>query len=193
MTDMVDHDPLSAIVRGVDQDLETIFAQITLAGEEIDRAIVRHAARRDTLYHSFTLLYPTPLLIDTEFVYRSHCRELLDRVATGADTRPATAAEVCCLCREISLVAPLRPSAMGLYLRMWSLAFPDKAAHPDQGQHYEALRGPRIDQLEALARRKLTVPRRMLGSITCSGRHDGEPVNCAYAHGRGQLEMDYDG
>lgn len=192
MTDMVEHDPLSVIVRDAHQSLKTVFSRITWAADEIDRAMARHAAHRDTLYHSFALLYPTPLLLDTEFVYRSHCREILDRVAAGADTRPGTAAEVCCLCREISLVAPLRPSAMGLYVRMWSVAFPDQMPHTDQGPHYEALRGPRIDDLEALARQKLKVAGRTLGPITCSGRHDGEPVDCAYAGGRGQLEMEYD-
>jgi hypothetical protein len=107
--------------------------------------------------------------VGTEFVYRSHFREILDRVAEGVDTRPGTAAEVCCLCREISLVAPLRSSAIGLYLRMWAAAFPDKPDDADRGRHYEALRRSSIDELEALARRKLTVPERTLGLEAGSG------------------------
>lgn len=39
-------------------------------------------------------------------VYRSHCRELCDRLAAGADTRPATAAEVLLGLSGASLKAP---------------------------------------------------------------------------------------
>jgi hypothetical protein len=73
----------------------------------------------------------------TEFVYRSHCRELLDRAARGEDTRPGTAAECCIALSETSLRVPLRTSAAGLYARMWTRAqFPPAAP----GRRQRALR-----------------------------------------------------
>jgi hypothetical protein len=122
----------------------------------------------------------------TEYVYRAHCRELLERVAAGADTRPGTAAEMCCTCHDMSQIAPSTSPAAGLYGRMWAQAFPDRPQFHDQ-QHHEALEGPAIDYLETLLRRKLTVHDRRLGDIDCGGRHHGKPVACTYAARSEQL------
>jgi hypothetical protein len=161
--------------------LAGILRQLDWAEDEIRRAMSRHPSERDLLYHSFPLLVATHKLMATEFVYRSHCRELLERLVNDVDTRPGTAAEVCCLCSDISQVAPLRSPAAGLYFRMWAAAFPDKPLDDDSRQHHEALEGSAIDDLEAIARRKLAVKNRKLGEITCNGRHDGEIVQCKYA------------
>lgn len=86
-----------------------------IAEEEIAAAQKRHPGTSDRLYHSFMLLVPSHERMEYEPVYRSHCRELLDRVAAGGDTRIGTAAEVCCALHDVSLATPLRSSAAGLY------------------------------------------------------------------------------
>lgn len=170
--------------RGLLATLGGLFDSMCWAEEEIEKARARHPRHADRIHHSFTLLSPNPSLegIGTEFVYRSHCRELLDRVAAGADTRPGTAAEVCCLMVTTSQAAPLSSAAAGLYMRMWRAAgFPSQPAFTEAGRHHEALESSIIDDLEQLARRKLAIAERRLGAMDCRGRHHGEPVRCAYA------------
>ena len=116
-----------------------------------------------------------------EFVYRSHARELLERVAACEDTRPGTAAEVVLLCSRASAVAPFHTSAVGLYLRMWATAFPDRADVAGSvldREHYEALRSDEIDDLEAVSRRKTAARDRRLAltELECRGQHHGEPA-----------------
>ena len=167
---------------GLMGELAGIFERMEWAEDEIRQAQRRHPARADLIWHSFILLTPTHDLMSTEFVYRSHCAELLDRVAAGQDTRPGTAAEVCLSCSEASKVAPLTETAAGLYGRMWGVAFPGHAdAWEDTREHYEALRSSQIDDLENEARRKLTRDDRRVTEVDCSGMHNGEPVACKAA------------
>ncbi|MFL6125487.1 hypothetical protein [Actinophytocola sp.] len=173
---------ITDLLRGITDDLAGVFGQMEWAEDEIAQARRGHPAEADTLYHSFLLLKPTHELMDTEFVYRSHCRELLERVAAGRDTRPGTAAEICCACCDSSQLAPLTSPAAGLYHRMWVAAFPDKPNFfAEHQQAHEVLEGSTIDDLEATMRRKLAVQDRTLGAIDCHGRHHGEPVQCQYS------------
>ncbi|WP_436528293.1 hypothetical protein [Actinoplanes sp. HUAS TT8] len=120
----------------------------------------------------------------TEFVYRAHARELLERVAVGADLRLATAAEICLLLSQVSLRTPIHGAGAGLYFRMWRTAFGD---HPSTAEltgdqsAYEQLHGARIDELETMLRSKAADPARQLGDITCRGLHHGRPVACRFA------------
>jgi hypothetical protein len=109
----------------------------------------------DVLFHSFMLLKPTfPLLIRAEVPYRAHCREILERMARGEDTRPGTAAEICCVVSEASLRAPMIPAASGLYMRMWDKAgLPEIEGFKDMGEAHEKLDGTSIDALEREVRR----------------------------------------
>ncbi|GAB3500429.1 hypothetical protein [Amycolatopsis cihanbeyliensis] len=161
--------------------LKGVFQRLDWAEDEIREAMRRHSSERDLLYHSVPLLAATHRLMATEFVYRSHCRELLERLVNDADTRPGTAAEACCLCSDLSLRAPLRSPVAGLCFRIWATAFPGNPLDDDSRQHHEALEGPTIDDIEVIARRKLAVKNRKLGEITCDGRHDGDIVQCKYA------------
>ncbi|WP_436501698.1 hypothetical protein [Actinokineospora sp. HUAS TT18] len=170
---------LSDLLNGT--GLDGLFQQMTWAEDEIQKAAGRHPSAADRLFHSFTLLRPTHDRMTTEFVYRSHCAEILQRVISGADTTPATAAELCCVCGEASCLAPLNRAAVGLYMRMWSIAFPDKPVCGDQLQHYEAIVGTGIDNLEAESRAKFSVDDRLLGDVHCAGMHHGEPVSCSFA------------
>ncbi|MEV0891668.1 hypothetical protein [Promicromonospora sp. NPDC050262] len=175
------NDPLSVILQESTNLIGTTLEQMEWAESEIDAAIARHPDRGDLLYHGFGLLVPTHDLMATGFVSRSHYRELLDRLATGQDTRPGTAAEVACACAEASLAAPLSSTAAGLYFRMWESAFPDKPPITDRGQHYEALEGSSIGALEVTSRRTLAREDRVVGDISCTGVHHGEAVPCTFA------------
>ncbi|MFI7641885.1 hypothetical protein [Nonomuraea sp. NPDC049400] len=117
----------------------------------------------------------------TEFVYRAHCRELLSRVIAGEDTRPGTAAEAVCAMIDAFKATTLRKSAIGLYIRMWKQAFPDKDIFGDRLQHYEALEKTHIDDHETWVRDKLANKNRVLTTIECTGQHHSEWVTCRYA------------
>ncbi|WP_419707989.1 hypothetical protein [Promicromonospora sp. NFX87] len=176
------NDPLRAILEETAELLDGPLRQAVWAAEEIAKAIERHPAESDILFHGFTLLAPTHKLMATEVVYRAHCRELLERLAAGGDTRPGTAAEVCCACCETSLVTPLKSSAVGLYFRMWGAAgLPPIPEFAKLGEHHEALEQSAIDELERNSRRAMARKERTLGGITCTGQHNGENVQCKYA------------
>lgn len=146
--------------------LDSLFRAMQWAEDEIDAAQHRHGAVADRIWGSFGLLRPTHELMRTEPVYRAHCRELLDRVACGQDTRPGTAAECCIALREISLRVPLRTSAAGLYTRMWRLAQLPPADLTNNSEHYEALEGSQIDEHVAWLRAKLRQDWRVLPSAS---------------------------
>lgn len=181
---------LRSVVEGLlGPGMRGVFAALEWAEEEIVAARRRRPECSDRLYHSFRLLTPTHDRMRTEFVYRSHCAELLDRVAAGEDTRAGTAAEVCCALLEASLTTPLKSSATGLYMRMWQRArFPELPEFTEAARHHEALEREVIDSHEQFARRTLAVAERSLGEIDCAGRHHGEDVTCRYAR-RDQLAL----
>jgi hypothetical protein len=163
-----------------------VFAAMDWAEEEIAAASRRYPGRADAIYHAFAVLLPRDIGpgMGTEFVYRGHVQELLQRVAAGADLRPATAAEVCLALVETSLRAPMHGPAAGLYFRMWLRAFPDNPLtleHAEHQVHYEHLHGSRIDELEVDLRHKLQDPDRQVGDIDCAGRHHGHKVACSFA------------
>ncbi|PWV71333.1 hypothetical protein SAMN05421630_11563 [Prauserella marina] len=178
---MFTEEMLTEILESASNALTPVFELLDWGEDEISKAIGRHPHAADTLYHSFTLIRPTSDRMHTEFVYRGHSRELLDRVARGEDTRPGTAAEVVIAMCEVALATPITQSASGLVFRMWADAFPDQPRIGLNNEHREALHGSTIDDHEEFTRAKLAVPDRVLGPIECSGRHHGERVDCAYA------------
>lgn len=137
--------------------LSGAFAQMDWAEDEIEKAQKLHPECSDALYHAFRLLSPSDILQQAsaaEFVYRSHYRELLGRVACGQDTRPGTDAEMACACAETSLIVPLNTAAAGLYIRVWQRAFPghrNPFKDLDDAGHYEAIAGSAIDDLDGYA------------------------------------------
>ncbi|ONH52920.1 hypothetical protein CcI49_32845 [Frankia sp. CcI49] len=177
---------IDQLVAGYINLVTTAMSALDWAEEEITQAIARHPRKRDQLFHSYPALVPTTILFPVEFVYRGHFREILERVATGKDARPGTAAEACCLLTEVSKSTPFPSYGYGLYFRLWAKAFPDHAtiAADSQIGHYEALFGPKIDELEGDIRKDLTVQDRQLGPITCDGVHNGVIVDCAYTRTR---------
>ncbi|MFF2088543.1 hypothetical protein ACFVVM_32570 [Nocardia sp. NPDC058176] len=176
---------VESIFGEVTEMLGPIFEQMSWCEEEIAAAQARHPERADEIWHSFPLLRPTNDLMAREPVYRAHCREILDRVATGSDTRAGTAIEVLMVMRETSLVAPLTTAAAGLYFRMWRAAgLPEidpEGQVPDLA-HYEAIAGSQIDEHEAEVRRRIRREDRIAEKrIICCGQHNGEPVHCRFA------------
>ncbi|MGI5213330.1 hypothetical protein [Plantactinospora sp. CA-290183] len=138
------------------QDLvDSIFTTNTWARQEIMAAQRRHPDGADRICKSSRLLTPTHGLMSTASVYRAHCREVLDRVAAGEDTRPGTAAECCIALCKTSLRAPLTTSAVGLYVRMWARAGLPPVEMSDSSAYYEALAGSAIDENEAWLRHKV--------------------------------------
>lgn len=169
--------PLADIRGQAARDTE-VFMRFIWAADEIAQATAAHPHAADQLHHAGPLLTPRFAQMATEIVYRSHCRELLHRVAAGEDTRPATAAEVCCMLADISAVVRINPEAVGLYLRMFSAVAPEQEPFLDRN-FYETTMGSTIDDYEALTRRKLADRRRMPSSdVECDGAHNPD---CHYA------------
>ena len=78
-------DGIIGLLGGIQNQLTEAFATIEWAEDEIAQAIERHPQATDSLYHAFSLLHPREIGagMHTEPVYRSHARELLERVAAG--------------------------------------------------------------------------------------------------------------
>jgi hypothetical protein len=163
---------LAGIVDEVTHGLAPIFEAMEQAEHAIVKAQARHGEpqpERDTtgrivsatgpLWRSFTLLRVTHPRMSTPFVYQSHCQEILDRVAAGEDTRPGTDAEIALVLMETSLGSPLKGPYVGLYMRVFTRAFPDEARRAfdetTELEHYEAIHGTAMDEAERELRRKL--------------------------------------
>src|SRR5215470_1857302 len=89
MPETTDNNTVLDLWRDITRAMEGVSRQMEWAEDEIGQAMQRHPSECDVLYHSFSLLRPTHKLMATEFVYRSHCQEILERLITDADTRRA--------------------------------------------------------------------------------------------------------
>ena len=172
---------IAELLARVQAEVTGAAALVDVAEDEIEQAAARHPQSADDLFHSFRLLLPAfeARAWQTEFVYRAHCRELLERVARGEDTRPGTNAECLIAISQVAMEIPLNGPAAGFYLRVCSGAFPGHEL-AGRGQPYEALYGSAIDEIERLTRKKLAIPGRVLRDITCDGLHHGQPAACRY-------------
>jgi hypothetical protein len=152
--DLAAHPEVRELLGGSFMDtFNSTMQTIEWGEEEIAAAMREEPDHADRIWHSFKLLKPTHKLLFTDFIYRSHARELLTRVVARRDTRFATTAECCVACAEMSEITPLNATAAGLYSRVWRLAgFPEIDT---RGEHHEALRGREIDDLEAALRTRL--------------------------------------
>ncbi|MFG2847457.1 hypothetical protein ACGF12_30455 [Kitasatospora sp. NPDC048296] len=162
--DVTPDSPAAALVgmfQEVTGELEPLFEAMEWAEEEIEAARQRHQeTARGPIWHSFSLMTPTLDRLKNERLYRIHVRELLERVDTGRDTRPATDAEMMIGLLESSLQAPLTSAATCLYLRIFARALPAEF-HKTAGTalelaSYESVHGPQADEHEGWLRRQLT-------------------------------------
>lgn len=147
--------------------IEAVFETMVWAEDEIEKAQARHGEPRPRtgergtgpIWNSFSLLKVggnEKLL--SEPLYRAHCREILNRVANGADTRPGTDAEMIIVIHEASLVAPITSGAACLYFRLVARSVPElaRARAPEIDlAAYEKVHGRVADDYEAELRRKL--------------------------------------
>ena len=139
--------------------LASVFEAMAWADEEIEKAQARHGEQgRGPIWNSFTLLKATHDKLYREVLYRSHCREILNRVAKGEDTRPGTDAEMIVVLHEASLRAPLNSDASCLYFRLIDRSVPELArvaGPPIDLPSYERVHGRAADDHEAEMRHRL--------------------------------------
>ncbi|WP_394426769.1 hypothetical protein [Streptomyces sp. SGAir0957] len=153
---------LADIWRNLESMLAPIITVREWAEDEIQAAQQRHHENgRGPIWHASSLVRPTLGRLHTsERLYRAHAAEILDRVAEGENTRPATAAEMICVLMESSLPAPLNSAAAYLYMRLFAQLFPEDfcrlVASPTELDAYERVHGSEADEYEADLQRKLT-------------------------------------
>ena len=153
-------------VVGIWRHLESMLGPFLAVREwaegEIQAAQQRHQeSGQGPIWRAFPLVRPTLGRLNTsERLYRAHAAELLDRVAEGKDTQPATAAEMICVLMESSLPAPLNSAAAYLYMRLFAQVFPEDfrrlVASPTELDAYERVHGSEADEYESDLQRKLT-------------------------------------
>ncbi|MGP4112952.1 hypothetical protein ACTWP5_18830 [Streptomyces sp. 4N509B] len=130
------------------------------AEQEIQSAQERHGERgRGPIWNSWRLLRPNRPLVTPERLYRAHCREILQRVALGEDTRVATDAEKLATLSAASTASPLPEGAVCLYFRIYKRLFSkswdeDVAASLDL-EAYERIHGQSADDYDAWLNTKL--------------------------------------
>jgi hypothetical protein len=138
---------LGALFDGIGELIDAVLGRSIWAEEEIEAAQRRHGEKdRGPLWHSFRLLRATHEREWPELVFRAHCREVLDRVAAGYDTRPATDAEKLVVLSAASQTAPLNGGAETLYLRIGARMLPhifDGVCDVLDVQAYEKVHGSR--------------------------------------------------
>lgn len=155
---------LNDIAAQLKAKLTSVFDLMGIAEEEIEAAQKRFGepvGKGDgPIWNSFTLLMPTHPDMKAESLYRAHCRELLDRVGRGEDTRPATHAEMIFALSEASLRAPLDNGATGLYLKLGMECFPEITSRilkeiDRTVDDYERLHGREMEGHEEYLKRRM--------------------------------------
>jgi hypothetical protein len=129
-------------------DLGAIFEHMRWAEEEIAAAQERHPDAKEKLFETFLLVQGTHDLMGTEFVYRAHARELLERVYADEDTTVPTNSEIIIGLAETSAKFPLGSDAVTLYARLFIETYPDKLDMLGGDQEaYERVHGDGADRL----------------------------------------------
>lgn len=129
------------------------FDRMAIAEEEIEA----RGGRKSAAWKAFKLLVPTgPLANLSDEVYRAHARELLDRHAAKADTRPGTKAEVLGTISRMTLATRLDRDVETLGLRLCDeLLGSELAELPDEYP------GSIAEKLEEFRRRLAVADRRL--------------------------------
>ncbi|MGH7164998.1 MAG: hypothetical protein ACREIS_05670 [Nitrospiraceae bacterium] len=133
------------------------FTRMEIAEREIREAMARHPDHAPYIDRvAFGLLVP-PRILDSmsDEVYCRHARELLDRLATAESTADGTAAEMCAVLSESSLLAPLSPTATALYARQFIRLFPEQKSLVDDMVSGSYVDEWLVKELEGSIRRKL--------------------------------------
>ncbi|WP_329492561.1 hypothetical protein OG618_37865 (plasmid) [Kitasatospora sp. NBC_01246] len=161
---------VAEIRAAIETGLAPLFAAMEWAEEEIEDGQARHGERGQHTSRiwreSFALARPThDRFSRAEILYRAHVSELVDRVATGKDTRPGTTAELIAVLMDCSLVGPLNSAASCLQMRLFARAFPaafeQHIAEAVELEAYETVHGKQADEYEAEMRRRAAQPWRV--------------------------------
>jgi hypothetical protein len=95
-----------------------------VAEQELAAAAKAHPDKAVALNGSFMLVAPPPgMAMLAPDVYRSHCRELLERVIRGENTDLGTDAECLTLALDTSLMAPYGSMGSSLCSRLFLSVF----------------------------------------------------------------------
>ncbi|MFC9974286.1 hypothetical protein ACFVH6_25620 [Spirillospora sp. NPDC127200] len=145
-----------------EQEINDALEKAGWAQDEIEQAQRRHGeeGRDGPIWNAFLRLEDRHGIMESEIIYRAHCRELIERVVAGGDLTEPTAVEMMRVVREASLRAPLNSTGTGLYLRLFARALPDEAEQvfAEIGRtvgDYERIHGERMDDAESDLRKKL--------------------------------------
>lgn len=115
---------------GVTKVIGGVFGRMEIAEDEISRAMRRYPDRSARIWSASSILCPPDGMSElAEDVYRSHCRELLLRVARGWDTRVGTDAEVIVVISRALWDAPLTRDAAYLYRSLFLRVMGERATY----------------------------------------------------------------
>ena len=108
--------------------IKNTFRRMDIAEEEIANAQHQHPDHKDRIFQVFRCLCPTPPLAHVlDDIYRSHCRELIERSVQREDMKPGTEAEVLGFLSQASLEAPLARIPSLLFQQLFADLLPEKS------------------------------------------------------------------
>ena len=152
-------------------EIITIFKLMEIAEEEIQAAVETRPLESVTINRTFRLCCPKMVLFGSRHpdLYRSHVRELIERVVNGDDTRPGTKAEVLATLSQISFVSTLVDSAHTLMARLMKEVMPGYEPPTDDNWIAQEPWPGAVDKELAGMRHKLVDPERLLESAPGGG------------------------
>jgi len=124
------------------------FDLIDIAEEEIQKGIDKFPESRNEIWSMFLSLCPTTLLCRHPTLYRSHCKELIERVGNKEFDNEPTSAELCFAFSEMSLKAPLKSDMVAAYYRCFREAFPESDIDMDVSESYPGAVDEIIQQIK---------------------------------------------
>ena len=107
------------------------FDLMEIAEDEITKAQRQYPEAKDAIWRSFRLLVPGYLSDYPEALYRTHCQEILKRVAHGVDTRPGTKAEILVGLSQWSLEHKPDTVTAALMGKLFAEIFPERADYSE--------------------------------------------------------------
>jgi len=107
--------------------INAVFRCIEIAEQESERLAQLHPAQREALRAAFPDLMPGGLAGMHDALYRSHARELLQRVVNGEDVMLGTNAEALLALHKSSLRAPLTSAAAACFEGLFTQIFGEAA------------------------------------------------------------------
>lgn len=134
------------------------FRMMEVAEDEITKATKRWPDQAAAIWDSFRFMMPTDGLRSRgDNLYRAHCQELLERIATGLDLRPPTKAEKLGALSEVSYRFPLNNDLAFVYTRLFVDLFGEKDFLPEWALSSEIQQSypGRRQEIEAELNRKL--------------------------------------